>query len=59
MKRMKVLRGLWLMCLMAFGTVAGWAADGVKVTITYAKDGTVKVEQPKNNKKINKRKNIN
>ena len=39
MKRMKVLRGMWLMCLMAFGTVAGWAADGVKVTITYAKDG--------------------
>lgn len=39
---MKVIHGLWLMCLMAFGTTDGWAADGVKVTITYAKDGTVK-----------------
>ena len=49
---MKVLRGMWLMCLMAFGSVAGWAADGVKITITY-NEGTVKVDQPKNSKKIN------
>lgn len=52
MKRMKVLRGMWLMCLMAFGHIAGWAADGVKITITY-NEGTVKVDQPKNSKKIN------
>ena len=47
---MKLRHFMWLMCLMAFGHIAGWAADGVKITITY-NEGTVKVDQPKNSKK--------